>query len=79
MMAGRAASRPCCGRPGSSGAPTRSSVPSADGWTCGTPIQTVMDGRNALLCGDAMNGAASSPVAHGFPARMMVPGLYGYV
>jgi DMSO/TMAO reductase YedYZ molybdopterin-dependent catalytic subunit len=50
---------------------------SADGWTCGTPIQTVMDGRNALLA-VAMNGQPL-PVAHGFPARTMVPGLYGYV
>ena len=50
---------------------------SADGWTCGTPIQTVMDGRSALLA-VAMNGEPL-PVAHGFPARMMVPGLYGYV
>jgi DMSO/TMAO reductase YedYZ molybdopterin-dependent catalytic subunit len=50
---------------------------SADGWTCGTPIQTVMDGRNALLA-VAMNGQPL-PVAHGFPVRMMVPGLYGYV
>ena len=50
---------------------------SADGWTCGTPIQAVMDGRNALLA-VAMNGQPL-PVAHGFPARMMVPGLYGYV
>ena len=50
---------------------------SADGWTCGTPIQTVMDGRNALLA-VAMNGQPL-PVAHGFPARMTVPGLYGYV
>jgi len=50
---------------------------SADGWTCGTPIETVMDGRNALLA-VGMNGQPL-PVAHGFPARMMVPGLYGYV
>jgi DMSO/TMAO reductase YedYZ molybdopterin-dependent catalytic subunit len=50
---------------------------SADGWTCGTPIETVMDGRNALLA-VGMNGEPL-PVAHGFPARMMVPGLYGYV
>ncbi|MGH3120342.1 MAG: molybdopterin-dependent oxidoreductase [Streptosporangiaceae bacterium] len=50
---------------------------SADGWTCGTPIETVMDGRTALLA-VGMNGAPL-PVAHGFPARMMVPGLYGYV
>jgi len=50
---------------------------SADGWTCGTPIETVMDGRDALLA-VGMNGEPL-PVAHGFPARMMVPGLYGYV
>jgi DMSO/TMAO reductase YedYZ molybdopterin-dependent catalytic subunit len=50
---------------------------STDGWTCGTPIETVMDGRNALLA-VGMNGQPL-PVAHGFPARMMVPGLYGYV
>jgi DMSO/TMAO reductase YedYZ molybdopterin-dependent catalytic subunit len=50
---------------------------SADGWTCGTPIETVMDGRTALLA-VGMNGQPL-PVAHGFPARMMVPGLYGYV
>jgi len=50
---------------------------SADGWTCGTPIETVLDGRDALLA-VGMNGQPL-PVAHGFPARLMVPGLYGYV
>ncbi|HEY5355621.1 MAG TPA: molybdopterin-dependent oxidoreductase [Streptosporangiaceae bacterium] len=50
---------------------------SVDGFTSGTPIQTVMDGRDALLA-VAMNGKPL-PVAHGFPARMVVPGLYGYV
>jgi DMSO/TMAO reductase YedYZ molybdopterin-dependent catalytic subunit len=50
---------------------------SADGFTSGTPVQVVMDGRDALLA-VAMNGAPL-PVAHGFPARMVVPGLYGYV
>ena len=50
---------------------------SADGFTSGTPVQTVMDGRDALLA-VAMNGQPL-PVAHGFPARMVVPGLYGYV
>jgi DMSO/TMAO reductase YedYZ molybdopterin-dependent catalytic subunit len=50
---------------------------STDGFTSGTPVQTVMDGRDALLA-VAMNGAAL-PVAHGFPARLVVPGLYGYV
>jgi DMSO/TMAO reductase YedYZ molybdopterin-dependent catalytic subunit len=50
---------------------------SADGFTSGTPVQTVMDGRDAMLA-VAMNGTAL-PVAHGFPVRMVVPGLYGYV
>jgi DMSO/TMAO reductase YedYZ molybdopterin-dependent catalytic subunit len=50
---------------------------SVDGFTSGTPVATVMDGRDALLA-VAMNGTAL-PVAHGFPARMVVPGLYGYV
>jgi DMSO/TMAO reductase YedYZ molybdopterin-dependent catalytic subunit len=50
---------------------------SVDGFTSGTPLQVVLDGRDALLA-VAMNGAAL-PVAHGFPARMVVPGLYGYV
>ena len=50
---------------------------SADGFTSGTPLQVVLDGRDALLT-VAMNGQAL-PVAHGFPARMVVPGLYGYV
>jgi Oxidoreductase molybdopterin binding domain len=48
-----------------------------DGFTSGTPVQTVMDGRDALLA-VAMNGTPL-PVAHGFPARLVVPGLYGYV
>ena len=50
---------------------------SVDGFTSGTPVQTVMDGRDSLLA-VAMNGQPL-PVAHGFPARMVVPGLYGYV
>ncbi|HEV2376987.1 MAG TPA: molybdopterin-dependent oxidoreductase [Streptosporangiaceae bacterium] len=50
---------------------------SVDGFTSGTPVQTVMDGRDALLA-VAMNGHAL-PVAHGFPVRLVVPGLYGYV
>jgi len=50
---------------------------SVDGFTSGTPAQIVMDGRDALLA-VAMNGQPL-PVAHGFPVRMVVPGLYGYV
>lgn len=50
---------------------------STDGFTSGTPVQAVMDGRDALLA-VGMNGQPL-PVAHGFPARLVVPGLYGYV
>ncbi|MCT9929141.1 molybdopterin-dependent oxidoreductase [Planotetraspora sp. A-T 1434] len=50
---------------------------SQDGWTCGTPVDVVMDGRDALLA-IAMNGEVL-PTAHGFPVRQVVPGLYGYV
>jgi DMSO/TMAO reductase YedYZ molybdopterin-dependent catalytic subunit len=50
---------------------------SVDGYTSGTPLQVVLDGRDALLA-VAMNGQAL-PIVHGFPARMVVPGLYGYV
>ena len=50
---------------------------SVDGFTVGTPTAVVMDGRDALLA-VAMNGEAL-PIDHGFPVRMVVPGLYGYV
>lgn len=50
---------------------------SSDGWTCGTPLAALTDGRDALLA-VAMNGEPL-PVEHGFPVRMVVPGLYGYV
>ncbi|HET9171577.1 MAG TPA: molybdopterin-dependent oxidoreductase [Actinospica sp.] len=49
---------------------------STDGMTIGTPLASVLDGRNALLA-VAMNGEAL-PIAHGFPARMLIPGFYGY-
>jgi DMSO/TMAO reductase YedYZ molybdopterin-dependent catalytic subunit len=48
-----------------------------DGMTISTPVATIMDGREALLA-VGMNGQPL-PIAHGFPARMLVPGLYGYV
>ena len=50
---------------------------SVDGFTSGTPLAVVLDGRDALVA-VAMNGAAL-PTEHGFPARLVVPGLYGYV
>ena len=51
---------------------------SRDGWDCGTPLAALTDpNRNAMLA-IAMNGQPL-PVQHGFPVRMVVPGLYGYV
>ncbi len=50
---------------------------SHDGWTCGTPLAALTDDRNAMLA-IAMNGR-QLPIEHGFPVRMVVPGLYGYV
>jgi DMSO/TMAO reductase YedYZ molybdopterin-dependent catalytic subunit len=50
---------------------------SADGWTAGTPLEVLTDGRDAILA-VAMNGEPL-PVEHGFPVRMVVPGLYGFV
>ena len=50
---------------------------SSDGMTIGTPTAAVMDGRDAMLA-VGMNGQPL-PIAHGFPVRMVVPGLYGYV
>ncbi|MEV6358639.1 molybdopterin-dependent oxidoreductase [Streptomyces hydrogenans] len=50
---------------------------SVDGMTLGSPVEDVMDGRDALLA-VGMNGEPL-PFDHGFPVRMLVPGLYGYV
>ena len=50
---------------------------SADGFTASTPIEALTDGRDALLA-IGMNGEPL-PIEHGFPVRMVVPGLYGYV
>jgi DMSO/TMAO reductase YedYZ molybdopterin-dependent catalytic subunit len=50
---------------------------SVDGFTTGTPVAAVTDGRAAMLA-LAMNGEPL-PVEHGFPVRMVVPGLYGFV
>ncbi|NUS56664.1 MAG: sulfite oxidase [Streptomycetaceae bacterium] len=68
-----------CGvRPPSKGGPADQLVArSVDGMTIGSPVEEVMDGRDALLA-LGMNGGPL-PFAHGFPVRMVVPGLYGYV
>lgn len=50
---------------------------SVDGFTASTPLPVLTDDRDALLA-VGMNGEPL-PAAHGFPVRLVVPGLYGYV
>lgn len=51
---------------------------SVDGWTASTPLEVLLEeDRNAILA-VGMNGEPL-PEEHGFPARLVVPGLYGYV
>jgi DMSO/TMAO reductase YedYZ molybdopterin-dependent catalytic subunit len=50
---------------------------SVDGWTSGFPLDVARDGRIAMVA-YAMNGERL-PLTHGFPARLVVSGLYGYV
>ncbi|TFD47327.1 oxidoreductase [Cryobacterium frigoriphilum] len=50
---------------------------SQDGFTAGTPIEALTDERNAILA-VGMNDEPL-PLEHGYPVRMVVPGLYGYV
>jgi DMSO/TMAO reductase YedYZ molybdopterin-dependent catalytic subunit len=51
---------------------------SVDGFTAGSPIDTVLDPERGALLAIGMNGEPL-PQEHGFPARLVVPGLYGYV
>jgi DMSO/TMAO reductase YedYZ molybdopterin-dependent catalytic subunit len=51
---------------------------SHDGWTCGTPLAALTDPDRDAMLAIAMNGVPL-PLDHGFPVRMIVPGLYGYV
>jgi len=50
---------------------------SVDGFTIGTPVEALTDDRDSLLA-IGMNGVPL-PAEHGYPARLVVPGLYGYV
>ncbi|GAB2499344.1 molybdopterin-dependent oxidoreductase [Promicromonospora xylanilytica] len=51
---------------------------SDDGFTAGTPLDVLQDPDRTSLLAVGMNGEPL-PVDHGFPARLVVPGLYGYV
>lgn len=50
---------------------------SQDGFTASTPLEALTDDRGSIIA-VGMNGELL-PLEHGFPARMIVPGLYGYV
>ncbi|MFD3326926.1 molybdopterin-dependent oxidoreductase [Streptomyces sp. NPDC058701] len=70
--------RECGVKPPSKGGPADQLVArSVDAMALGSPVEDVMDGRDALLA-VGMNGEPL-PFDHGFPVRMIVPGLYGYV
>lgn len=56
---------------------TQISSRSVDGWDCGFPTEAAYDGRTALVA-VAMNGEPL-PIDHGFPVRLVVSGLYGYI
>ena len=51
---------------------------SIDGWTAGTPVDVVLEPDRGALLAIGMNGEPLPP-EHGFPVRMVVPGLYGFV
>jgi DMSO/TMAO reductase YedYZ molybdopterin-dependent catalytic subunit len=51
---------------------------SSDGFTAGTPLGVLTDDGVDALLAIGMNGDPL-PLEHGFPVRMVVPGLYGYV
>ncbi|WP_346957851.1 molybdopterin-dependent oxidoreductase [uncultured Arthrobacter sp.] len=50
---------------------------SVDGFSASTPLEVLQDDRDAMLA-IGMNGEAL-PLEHGYPVRMVVPGLYGFV
>jgi DMSO/TMAO reductase YedYZ molybdopterin-dependent catalytic subunit len=51
---------------------------SVDGFTAGTPLEVLLEEDRQCLLAIGMNGEPLPP-EHGFPARLVVPGLYGYV
>ncbi|WP_410588131.1 molybdopterin-dependent oxidoreductase [Amycolatopsis sp. lyj-23] len=51
---------------------------SVDGWTSGSPVAAAVDRSRGAMLAIGMNGEPL-PLEHGFPARLVIPGLYGYV
>jgi DMSO/TMAO reductase YedYZ molybdopterin-dependent catalytic subunit len=51
---------------------------SHDGWSASTPLSALTDPKREAILAIGMNGQPL-PIEHGFPVRMVVPGLYGYV
>ncbi|GAA4554362.1 molybdopterin-dependent oxidoreductase [Amycolatopsis samaneae] len=51
---------------------------SVDGWTSGSPLTAALDPSRGAMLAIGMNGEPL-PIEHGFPARLVIPGLYGYV
>jgi DMSO/TMAO reductase YedYZ molybdopterin-dependent catalytic subunit len=51
---------------------------SVDGWNSGTPVSAALDPNRGAMLAIGMNGEPL-PLEHGFPARLVIPGLYGYV
>ncbi|SEP53163.1 molybdopterin-dependent oxidoreductase [Amycolatopsis saalfeldensis] len=51
---------------------------SVDGWTSGTPVAAAVDRSRGAMLAIGMN-REPLPLEHGFPARLVTPGLYGYV
>ena len=51
---------------------------SVDGFTAGSPLEVLLEKDRQSLLAVGMNGVPL-PLEHGFPARLVVPGLYGYV
>ena len=62
---------------GTTGSPDQLLSTAVDGFTISTPLGVVRDGRDAMVA-IGMNGAQLSDT-HGFPARLITPGLYGFV
>lgn len=64
-------------RAGLRGRPDQVLSTAVDGFTISTPLSVIQDGRDAMIA-IGMNGKSLTDT-HGFPARLITPGLYGFV